>query len=444
MKITEIKAVPRLETKKNVAAYARVSSGKDAMLHSLSAQVSYYSELIQSHNDWEYVGVYADEALTGTKDTRDNFQRLIADCKAGKIDLIITKSISRFARNTVTLLKTVRELKELGIGIYFEEQNINTLSADGELMITILASYAQEESLSASENVKWRIHRDYEQGILPLSVQNIYGYKRTADGGLEIVADESEVIKSIYELYLEGYGSSKISVFLNERQVPSNTGNRWTEKKVRYILSNEKYIGDLLLQKSFRTDHLTKKTKKNKGEKPQYYVENNHEPIISREIFEAVQRELERRREKHCRCTAIPKYAFTGKIQCGNCGKNYRRKVTVARVVWICRTFDKDGKKECASKQIPDETLCAVTAEVIGSTEFDAELFEQLIEKIIVPQSNRLQYVFKDGHTVEREWQDRSRSESWTPQMKAEARRKTLERRNANAENNYGHSCDKE
>ena len=171
MKITEIKAVPSLVAKKNVAAYARVSSGKDAMLHSLSAQVSYYSELIQSHNDWEYVGVYADEALTGTKDTRDNFQRLIADCKAGKIDLIITKSISRFARNTVTLLKTVRELKELGIGIYFEEQNINTLSADGELMITILASYAQEESLSASENVKWRIHRDYEQGILPLSVQ---------------------------------------------------------------------------------------------------------------------------------------------------------------------------------------------------------------------------------------------------------------------------------
>ena len=204
MKITEIKAVPSLETKKNVAAYARVSSGKDAMLHSLSAQVSYYSVLIQSHNDWEYVGVYADEALTGTKDTRDNFQRLIADCKAGKIDLIITKSISRFARNTVTLLKTVRELKELGIGVYFEEQNINTLSADGELMITILASYAQEESLSASENVKWRIHRDYEQGILPLSVQNIYGYQRTADGGLEIVPDEAEVIKSIYELYLEG------------------------------------------------------------------------------------------------------------------------------------------------------------------------------------------------------------------------------------------------
>ena len=342
-------------------------------------------------------------------------------------------SISEFDHNFI-----------LVIGVYFEEQSINTLSADGELMITILASYAQEESLSASENVKWRIHRDYEQGILPLSVQNIYGYKRTADGGLEIVPDEAEVIKSIYGLYLEGYGSSKISVFLNERQVPSNTGDRWTEKKVRYILSNEKYIGDLLLQKSFRADHLTKKIKKNKGEKPQYYVGNNHEPIISREIFEAVQCELERRREKHCRCTEIPKYAFTGKIQCGNCGKNYRRKVSVARVVWICRTFDKDGKKECASKQIPDEILCTVTAEVIGSTEFDAELFEELIEKIIVPQSNRLQYVFKDGHTVEREWPDRSRSESWTPEMKAEARLKTLERRNANAENNNGHSCDQE
>lgn len=429
MKVTKIKAVPCLETKKNVAAYARVSNGKDAMLHSLSAQVSYYSNYIQSHEDWEYVGVYADEALTGTKDSRANFQRLLKDCRAGKIDMVITKSISRFARNTVTLLETVRELKNMGIGIYFEEQNIDTLSADGELMLTILASYAQEESLSASENVKWRIHNDYEQGILPMSVQNIYGYKRTADGGLEIVPEEAEVVKRIYKQFLTGDGILKIAKSLNEEKIPSNTGNRWTEKKVRYILSNEKYIGDLLLQKSYRTDHLTKKTRRNKGEKTQYYVENNHEPIISRELYEEVQLEFERRREKHCKIVIPQRYAFSKKIECGICGKNYRRKVTATRVVWICSTFDKLGKKECASKQIPDETLCSVTADVIGSTEFDAERFEELIEKIVVPGANRLIFIFKDGRSVEKEWKDRSRSESWTPEMKERARQKNLERR---------------
>ena len=441
MKITKINAIPSLDTKKNVAAYARVSNGKDTMLHSLSAQVSYYSEYIQSHDDWEYVGVYADEALTGTKDSRENFQRLLMDCRAGKIDIVLTKSISRFARNTVTLLETVRELKNLGIGILFEEQNIDTLSADGELMLTILASYAQEESLSASENVKWRIHNDYEQGILPLSVQNIYGYKRTEDGGLLIVPEEAEIVRRIYNLFLGGEGCLKIAKILTEDGVPSNSCEKWTEKKVRYILSNEKYIGDLLLQKSFRIDHLTKKTRRNKGEKPQYYVENNHEPIISKELYEEVQAEFERRREKHCKITIPQKYAFTGKIECGLCGKNYRRKVTTTRVVWICSTYDRNGKKECASKQIPEETLCSVTASVIGSAEFDAELFEAQIEKIIVPGANLIQFVFKDGHTVEKEWQDRSRSQSWTPEMKEQARRRNLERRKQNEEVNYSNTC---
>ncbi len=245
-------------------------------------------------------------------------------------------------------------------------------------------------------------------------------------------------------MFLDGFGILKIADKLNELGIRSNSKDRWTDKKVRYILSNEKYIGDLLLQKSFRTDHLTKRTKKNRGEKPQYYVENNHAPIISKEMFEAVQLEFERRREKHCKISEPQKYAFTSKIQCGNCGKHYRRKVTATGVVWICITYDRNGKKECASKQIPDKTLCAVTANVIGSKEFDAELFEKLIEKIIVPKANHLLYVFKDGHTVEREWQDRSRSESWTPQMKAEARQKTLERRKANAENNKIYSCDQE
>jgi len=199
--ITIVPALPKLEQRKRVAAYARVSSGKDAMLHSLSAQVSYYSSLIQKHGDWLYVGVYADEAKTGTKDNRADFQRLIADCRAGKIDMVITKSISRFARNTVTLLQTVRELKALGVDVFFEEQNIHTMSADGELMMTILASYAQEESRSASENQKWRIKRNFEAGM-PWN-GTLLGY-RMVDGRYEIIPEEAELVRRIYSLYLSG------------------------------------------------------------------------------------------------------------------------------------------------------------------------------------------------------------------------------------------------
>lgn len=195
--------VPEIPKKKNVAAYCRVSSGKDAMLHSLAAQVSYYSELIQSHGEWEYAGVYADEAKTGTKDTRENFVRLLSDCRAGKIDLILTKSISRFARNTVTLLETVRELKLMGVDVYFEEQNIHSMSTDGEFMLTILASYAQEESRSASENQKWRIKKNFEEGK-PWS-STLLGY-RNVNGRFEIVPEEAQTVRMIFDWYLEGLG----------------------------------------------------------------------------------------------------------------------------------------------------------------------------------------------------------------------------------------------
>ena len=206
--ITIVQRPPKLSQKKRVAAYARVSSGKDAMLHSLSAQVSYYSTLIQSRGDWLYVGVYADEAKTGTKDSREDFQRLVADCHAGKIDMVITKSISRFARNTVTLLKTVRELKTLGVDVYFEEQNIHTMSGDGELMMTILASYAQEESRSASENQKWRIQANFKEG-LPWN-GTVLGY-RIVDGVYTPLEDEAELVQLIYSLYINGWGTYKIA-----------------------------------------------------------------------------------------------------------------------------------------------------------------------------------------------------------------------------------------
>ena len=204
----------KIPQRKRVAAYARVSSGKDAMLHSLSAQVSYYSDLIQNHSGWQYAGVYADEALTGTRDNRENFQRLLADCRDGMIDMVITKSISRFARNTITLLETVRELKTMGVDVYFEEQNIHSLSADGELMLTILASYAQEESLSVSENQKWRVRHNFENGM-PWN-GTVLGY-RYNQGTFEIEPEEAEIVRFIFGSYSNGTGATTIAKILNEK-----------------------------------------------------------------------------------------------------------------------------------------------------------------------------------------------------------------------------------
>ena len=273
-KVTQVAfGAPELPRDKNVAAYCRVSSGKDAMLHSLEAQVSYYSSLIQNHSGWEYAGVYADEARTGTKDTRENFVRLLEDCRAGKIDMVLTKSISRFARNTVTLLETVRELKEIGVDVYFEEQNIHSLSTDGELMLTVLASYAQEESRSASENQKWRIKKNFEEGK-PWS-STLLGY-RNVNGKYEVVPEEAEVVRMIFDWYLEGMGATAIRNRLNAMGIRTRLGNRWSRSPILKLLRNYAYTGNLLLQRTYRENHITKKCIINHGEKPMYHAENTH------------------------------------------------------------------------------------------------------------------------------------------------------------------------
>ena len=403
------------------AAYARVSSGKDAMLHSLSAQVSYYNNLIQSNPEWLFCGVYADEALTGTKDNRENFQKLLSECRAGHIDLIITKSISRFARNTVTLLETIRELKGLGVDVWFEEQNVHSLSSDGELMLTILASYAQEESYSASENQKWRIRKDFEQGRV--GSITMLGYKRNHDGVLEIVPEEAEIIRMIFSDYLSGMGKTAIANKLFEMNIPTKGGGLWTAESIRRILTNEKYCGDLLLQKSFRNNHIEKKKTANRGDLPQYFAEDTHEPIIEKSMFLAVQKRLQERKERFTptKTTAVV-YPFTGRIQCQCCGKNYRRKTTPTGIVWCCATYNTRGKKYCPkSKQIPENTLISVCCEVLGLQEFDADIFENQINKILVPAPNELIFVFHDGHEISAHWKDHSRSEFWTPEMKSKA-----------------------
>ena len=411
-------ALPKLT---RVAAYARVSSAKDAMHHSLSAQVSYYSSLIQQHPGWRYAGVYADEAKTGTRDTRENFQRLITDCKAGLIDAVITKSISRFARNTVTLLETVRELKGYGVDVFFEEQKLHTLSADGELMLMILASYAQEESLSASENQRWRIKKNFEEGKPWNGTMLGYRYR---DGTLVIEPGEAEIVRRIFREYLSGKGIVAIANGLNADGIVTRYGNQWHKRSVTCVLRNYAYTGNLLLQTTFRENYLTKRTLPNDGQLPKYHATGTHEPIISMEDFTAVQAEMERRAAKHAPRgkNYNARYPFSGLIVCGNCGKHYNRKITASGPVWICSTFNHQGKAACASKQIPESTLLALTSDIALSD----------LTEICAENGNRLVFRFKDGTESVKRWQDRSRAESWTPEMREAARQKALERSRKN------------
>ena len=420
-----------------VAGYARVSCGKDEMLHSLAAQVSYYRDFIQQNPEWVYAGVYADEALTGTKDSRPEFQRLLTDCRAGRIDVVITKSISRFARNTVTLLETVRELKALGIAVVFEEQAINSLSGDGELVLTILASYAQEESRSTSENCKWRVRKDFEEGKLASGIR-MYGY--TCEKGVfTIIPKEAEVVRMIYTDYLAGKGKNAIMKKLRRLGIPSDTGGEWSESSIHSILRNEKYAGDLMLQKYFVSDHLTKKKCTNQGEQPRYYVHDNHEAIIDRETFDAAQVEIVRR-AKRVSGRKTPQFSeFTGKIHCARCGANFGRKVNAsgtkyAKINWACATYTSQGKDACAAKRIREDILMEKCAEALGIDAYDADAFQARVLGIDVPEDGVLVFRFVDGTEKTVIWEKRSRRDSWTDEMRAAAREKAARKEKDDAE----------
>lgn len=401
---------------KRVAAYARVSSGKDAMLHSLSAQVSYYADMIQSHPGWCFAGVFADEAMTGTKDNRENFQKLLDECRAGNVDMIITKSISRLARNTVTLMETVRELKIMGVDVFFEEQNIHSLSSDGELMLSILASYAQEESLSASENQKWRVRRNFENGQPWRGFMLGYRYDH---GQYVIVPEEAEIVKSIYADFLDGKGVTAIMKRLNEKGVLTQQGFTWHKSAITRILKNYTYTGNLLLQTKYRENHLTKRTLVNHGQLPQYHATDTHEPIIDLDTFNRVQAEMARRAEKYGKQQSIQRYPFSGMITCALCGRHYRRKVTATGPVWICNTYNTYGKDVCPSKAIPENKLTEVASSVSSTGEITA---------ITAHNNNTLMFTLADSKQIVKRWQDRSRSESWTEEMRRAAGQKTRER----------------
>ena len=357
--------------KKRVAAYCRVSTDSEEQLNSYEAQKSYYTQKIEDSPDWEMAGIYADEGITGTSlKKRTEFKKMITACKRGHIDLIITKSLSRFARNTVDCLETVRLLKANGIGVYFEKENINTLTESSEFLITLFSGFAQAESESLSKNVAWGKAKSAEAGKVTFQYKKMLGYRKGADGQPEIVPEEAEVIKRIYHRYLDGCTLGQIKRELDKDNVPTAQGVEfWSPAIIHNILTNEKYIGDALLQKTYVTDCISKKVKKNQGERAMYYVENNHPAIISREMFDQVRNEMTRRSSKRkvlqkSGKTELGKYsgkyALTELLVCGECGSPYKR-VTWARngkkrIVWRCVSRLEFGTQYCHNSPTLDES----------------------------------------------------------------------------------------
>ena len=372
--------------KLRVAAYARVSTNNEEQLTSYEAQVDYYTRYIQSKDEWQFVEVYTDEGISATNTKkRDGFNRMVADALAGKIDLIITKSISRFARNTVDTLTTVRKLKEKGIEVFFEKENIRTLDGKGELLITIMSSLAQEESRSISENVTWGQRKRFADGKVSLPYRRFLGYEKGPDGLPVIVESEAVIIRLIYRLFLYGKSPSAIATYLTDEGIPTPGGKKvWRAKVVESILTNEKYKGDALLQKKFTVDFLTKKQKVNEGEVPQYYVTNSHPAIIEPELFDLVQYELKTRKTDGRFTSCL--HPFSGRIICGECGGIYGSKVWHSNtenrsLVWQCN--EKYRGQHCSTPHLTEgEIKAAFLAAfniVLGSRDEIIEAYEEVI-----------------------------------------------------------------
>src|SRR5699024_7759786 len=351
------------QRKRKTAAYARVSTDSEEQATSYEAQVDYYTNYIKSRDDWEFVDIYTDDGISATSTKRrEGFRQMIADALDGKIDLIITKSVSRFARNTVDSLTTVRQLKEKGIEIYFEKENIWTLDSKGELLITIMSSLAQEESRSISENVTWGQRKRFADGKVSLPYSHFLGYRKGDNGLPEIVPEEAETVRWIYSLFLSGKTTSSIASLLTNEGIPTPAGKiKLAASTVESILKNEKYKGDALLQKAFTVDFLTKKQKKNEGEVPQYYVENSHPAIIDPAEWQLVQRELERRK------TIGRSYSgnsiLSSRLVCGDCGGYFGSKVwhstdTSRRTIWRCNS-NFTGEENCQTPHLTEEEIKA-------------------------------------------------------------------------------------
>ena len=355
-----------------VAAYCRVSTEQEEQQNSYQVQIAYYTDLINRKKEWTLAGIFADEGISGTQTKkRTEFNRMIRMCKNKKIDLVITKSISRFARNTVDCLEYVRQLKDLGIGVIFEKENLNTLTMTSEFMIALYGSFAQAESESISKNVSWGKEKAYREGKVTFQYKYLLGYRKGADGKPEIVPEEAEIVRLIYRLFLDGYSMRNIKKFLEYKGFLTSQGKKiWNESLVSSILKNEKYVGDALMQKTYTLDCITHKVVKNKGERPMFLVTDHHDPIIDRDTYNRVQQELARRTSKRKVSDKTTteqgryssKYALTELLICGKCGTPYRRATWIVKgkkqIVWRCISRLEHGKKYCPdSPTIKEENL---------------------------------------------------------------------------------------
>ncbi|MDE7398801.1 MAG: recombinase family protein [Oscillospiraceae bacterium] len=348
--MAEITIIPAKERSAEIvrtAAYARVSSDSEDQLNSFAAQIKYYTELLQNSADAVFVDMYADEGITGTSAAkRADFQRLMSDCRKGKIDRILTKSVSRFARNTPECLDAIRELKSLGISVYFEKENIDTGEISSEMLLTMYSQFAQEESMSISRNCRMGVRKRMMDGTYK-TASTPFGYDYV-DGKLQINPEKAEIVKQIFDWYLSGIGMTEIAARLNSQKVRKEI---WRHGTIRCILTNEKYIGDTLLQKRFTTDTLPFRAVRNRGEKEQFYVKNTHEPIIEKSVFENAQKLLAEREKPSG--FAKEKSPFSRKIICGNCGTSFRRKSRKNCVCWVCRKHD-ESAENCPIRQIKE------------------------------------------------------------------------------------------
>ena len=367
MRLKKIEPIAAVNKKTRVCAYARVSTDSLKQADSFENQVSTYERTLKANPEYEFVGIYADQGISGRSENRPEFQRMLADARAGKFDLVITKSISRFARNTTTVLKYTRELKELGIGIYFEENNINTLSSEGEMMITVLASFAEEESRSIGENNRWTLRKKFERGEGMVNTNRFMGYDKDETGDLIINKKEAEIVRRIYQMYLSGEGMHRICKILNGEGIPTVTGGSWNAGTIKTMLTNEKYKGDFWIQK-FYTPPDKHSSRPNDGKVQSYYVTDDHPAIVSEEEWQQVQELMAyRRKERNIsddKSAYQKRYPLSGMLICPYCGKNLRRRVVYGgKIDWICATYIHKGKDACKGIRIHESELKDVTIE---------------------------------------------------------------------------------
>ena len=400
-----------LPDKLHVAAYARVSTEQDEQQSSYEAQVDFYTRHIKSNPNWEFVDVFADEGITGTNTKkRDGFNLMIQKAMNGEIDLILTKSISRFARNTVDTLQTVRKLKAAGVEVIFEKENLHTFDPKCEVMLTIMSSLAQEESRSISENIRWGKQKSMRDGNVYMAYSHFLGYRKGPDGRPEIVEKEAEIVRQIYELFLEGKTIRHIAEKLTSDGVLTPGGKtKWSVSTVKSILSNEKYKGDALLQKTYTVDYLTKEIRKNDGALAQYLVENSHEAIISPEVFDLVQKRL--KKQSLYRTKLRDDSIFSNKLICGDCGGFYGHKVWHNRAnterynVWYCNQ-KYSGLEKCQSpvlREVQIKKAFEILLAKIGQDKpiFTAEQWKNLVENVVVYAGLKFLFCLKDATEIE-------------------------------------------